>query len=492
MGIFTLAPKLFGPIHQGGEEDLSQYGVHNYKIEGRFLEEKKALEVEQKIDYKNLHKKAFDKVYFHLYPNAFKEEEGSPFFKDELKRAYPMGFEPGYIDIEEVQVEDKKASYEIGGEDNTILAINLAKEIKPDEIISIVIKYTIKLPPAYSRFGYGENTYNFGNWYPIAAIYDYKGWNIEPYYKVGDPFYSEISNYQVTLKLSKEFTLATTGNIKSKKSSKEKNIDYRENIWQIEAQAVRDFAWLISKDFKLKKGKADNTDIRVYYFKGQEADEAVEVAQDAIKIFNNLFYPYPYQQLSVASCDFYIGGMEYPNLVYIDYNQFSNSNTLILEYIIAHETAHQWWYGIIGNDQVNSPWIDEALTEYSTILYYREKYGEETMMHMLKTMVIDDYVRGKKLLNIEDERIGKSVDEFKNNMEYSSIVYSKGAMMFYELEREIGRENFQKVLKYYVENNKFKNVGEEEIQDIVKAVTGKDYEEFFNKWLEGDVSLDAS
>ena len=64
--------------------------------------------------------------------------------------------------------------------------------------------------------------------------------------------------------------------------------------------------------------------------------------------------------------------MEYPNLVYIDYNRFSQSNIIILEYIIAHEIAHQWWYGIIGNDQINSPWIDEALTEYSTILYYRK------------------------------------------------------------------------------------------------------------------------
>ena len=69
-------------------------------------------------------------------------------------------------------------------------------------------------------------------------------------------------------------------------------------------------------------------------------------------------------------------------------------------------------------------------------------------------------------------------------MEYATIVYSKGAMMFYELEREVGRENFNKILKYYIENNRFKNVEEKNIKNIVKAVTGKDYQEFFDKWLE--------
>ncbi len=485
MGLPTLSTKFFGgKIQKGKKEDLSQYAVHNYKIEGRFFEEEKILEVEQRINYKNQHKVSFDRIYFHLYPNAFKEEEKVPFFKEELIKAYPLGFQPGYIDIEEVLVGNKGVNYEIGGENNTILAIDLLKELQPNQKILIDIKYKVNLPPAYSRFGYGENTYNFGNWYPIAAIYDDRGWNLEPYYKVGDPFYSEVSNYQVILKLPKDFKLATTGKIKSRKNYKAKDIDYRGLIWEIEAEAVRDFAWVTSRDFKVKMGKADGINIEVYYFQGQQGNKALEVAQDGIKIFNNLFCPYPYEQFTVVACDFFIGGMEYPNLVYIDYNRFSQSNIIILEYIIAHEIAHQWWYGIIGNDQINSPWIDEALTEYSTILYYREKYGEEAAMNMLKTMIIDEYVRGKKVLDIRKEGVGKSIDKFKSNMEYATIVYSKGAMMFYELEREVGRENFNKILKYYIENNRFKNVEEKNIKNIVKAVTGKDYQEFFDKWLE--------
>lgn len=465
------------------EGDLSQYAIHNYRIDARFNEKEKLLEVKQQVKYKNVHHVEFDEIYFHLYPNAFKEIERTPFFKEELQEAYPTGFQPGYIDIEEVTIRDEGVDFEIGGQGNTIMAIKLSEGLQANEEVLINLLYKVKTPPVSSRFGYGENTFNFGNWYPIAAVYDSKGWNLEPYYEIGDPFYSEVSNYDIILRLPEEFELATTGNILNREKVQKEDVEYKEQVWKVEAEAVRDFSWVISKDFKIKSDRVDETEIKVYYFKEQQGSKALEVAKDSIKIFNELFGKYPYKQFSVVSCDFFIGGMEYPNLVYIDYDIFSRDSTLILEYIIAHETAHQWWYGIIGNDQVNEPWIDEALTEYSTILYFREKYGEDTMMTMLKSMVVDDYVHTKQELDDGDESIAKGVDEFKDNREYSGIVYSKGAMMFYELEREVGRENFKKILQYYMSENKFKNVTGKDIKNITKSVTGEDYQEFFDKWL---------
>jgi hypothetical protein len=465
------------------EDELSHYAIHNYKIDARFMEEEKLLEVKQQVKYKNTHNLEFESIYFHLYPNAFKEKEKVPFLKEELEHAYPKGFQSGYIDIEEVLIEGKKANFELGGLNNTIMSIKLSEVLKPNEEVLISFKYKVRIPPISSRFGYGENTYNLGNWYPIAAVYDSKGWNLDPYYEIGDPFYSEVGNYEVTLRLPEEYELATTGNILYRDKVQKEDVGYKEQIWNVEAKAVRDFAWVISKNFILKNDSINGIDINVYYFKNQQGNKALEAAKDSIKIFSELFGEYPYGQFSVVSCDFFIGGMEYPNLVYIDHNIFSRDSTLILEYIIVHETAHQWWYGIIGNDQVNEPWIDEALTEYSTILYYREKYGEDTMMSMLKSMVVDDYVRTKEELEDKDESIAKGIDEFKDNREYSGIVYSKGAMMFYELEREVGRENFIKILQYYMSENKFTNVTEKDIKNITKAVTGEDYQEFFDQWL---------
>ena len=292
--------------------------------------------------------------------------------------------------------------YDLGGIHHSILAIHLNEGLEPLGTIPIKFTFQVKIPPIAGRVGYGENTINLGNWYPIAAVYDEKGWNLEPYYGIGDPFYSEVGNYYVTLQLPKKYILASTGDIIG-----EGRKNARERVYTVQAHGVRDFSWVISEDFLVKEESLGETLIKVYYFKGQQGEKGLEVAKDALTIFNRLFGEYPYQQFSVVSCDFYIGGMEFPNLVYIDQSIFSRESTMLLEYIIAHETAHQWWYGLVGNDQVNEPWIDEALTEYSTMLYYREKYGEDTMMDMLKIMVIDDYVRARNGMEGEEERIAK-------------------------------------------------------------------------------------
>ena len=241
----------------------------------------------------------------------------------------------------------------------------------------------------------------------------------------------------------------------------------------------------------MKSGKVDDTKIKVYYLDGQAGTKALEVTKNSIEAFNQLFGKYPYKQFSVVSNDFYIGGMEYPNLIYIDQNIFSGKYNIALEYIIAHETAHQWWYGMVGNNEIDEPWIDEALTEYSTMLYYRERYGDKTMMTMFNEMIVNDYVRSKALAQDGKERIAKSVNEFQSNHEYSGMVYSKGAMMFYELEEKVGRENFQKILQYYFKGNQFTNVTGKDIQDITQAVTGKDYQEFFDQWLSGKIRLEG-
>lgn len=462
----------------GGEfnENLHKYGIHTYKIEAQFLEEEKSLNVSQEVHYKNTHKEELDKIYFHLYSNAFKDKEKLPIGEEELNKAYPQGFEPGFIHIKDVKVEGEEAKFNLQGEQDTIMEIDLKKPIKKGEERKINFTYQVKIPPLVSRFGYGEKTYNLGNWYPIAAVYDHQGWHLDPYYEVGDPFYSEIGNYEVSIRLPEDFILASTGNII--KENKDKN--KKEKEYQIKAEGVRDFAWVTSKEFKVLEDKVKGTTIKAYYLEGQNGDTALEVARESIKIFNSLFRTYPYKQFSVVACDFYIGGMEYPNIVYIDQNLFSKNTSFILEYVIAHEAAHQWWYGIVGNNQVKEPWVDEALTEYSTIMYFRERYGEESMEKILKTMVINDYKFHSK---DSKEKISSPVDEFENNREYSKIVYSKGAMMFYELEKKVGVKNFREILKYYARENKFSQVTGKSIQKMTNVVTGEDYSEFFNKWL---------
>ena len=143
--------------------------------------------------------------------------------------------------------------------------------------------------------------------------------------------------------------------------------------------------------------------------------------------------------------------MEYPTLVMIDKTLYNENNKFLLEYVIAHETAHQWWYSVIGNDEISEPWIDEALTEYSTILYFEDKYGKEIAQKLIRTMEVQSE-------NYESHDMFKSSTEFDNSVDYSLNVYTKGALVFNQIRKEVGDKLFFETLQEYYSNYMFQNV----------------------------------
>ena len=223
--------------------------------------------------------------------------------------------------------------------------------------------------------------------------------------------------------------MATTGQVTEKKTHNEKI------LYNIDAKMVRDFAFILSDKFVVNKTNYKDIVINTYNLNEDMSQEATDVAKSSIEIFSNLFGDYPYDTYSVVASDFFIGGMEYPMLVMIDESLYNKENKFLLEYVIAHETAHQWWYSVIGNDEINEPWLDEALTEYSTVLYFEQKYGKETGDKLMKTMEVQtrDY---------KASDIFKATTEYKDSSEYSLNVYTKGAVVLNEIRKEVGDEVF--------------------------------------------------
>ncbi|KXZ40729.1 Peptidase family M1 [Alkalithermobacter thermoalcaliphilus JW-YL-7 = DSM 7308] len=426
----------------------NQEMLNSYDINIEFDEKDKTLKINQKVTYINNTDKAIDTIYFHIYPNAFSKEKYAPFEKNEFKYAYPNGFDKGYIDIKKVLGESYDIRYKIMGKKEDILKVELGYNLNPKEKTTIIFDYKVKLPNSLGRFGYGENTINITNFYPIACVNDDNGWNIRSYEVIGDPFYSDVSNYKVSIKVPSKYKIAATGVIKDK-SVKDDFTHYT-----IQAPKVRSFAIILSDKFNILKRKIGNTKVYSYFFEDM-GKESIDIASDAISIFNDIFGTYPYETYSVVAADFFIGGMEYPNLVMIDKNLYKESEKFFLEYVIAHETAHQWWYSVVGNNEITEPWLDEALTEYSTILYFEKKYSKEKKEELMKEMKLRTF--GKNTKNIF-----KSTLEFNNSLEYSMYVYSKGAILLDNLRKQVGDEIFFKALREYYEENKYKNVTSED------------------------------
>lgn len=419
--------------------------INRYTMDVIFNDETKRIMCNQNVEYVNNTKTDLDKIYFHIYPNAFSKKEFAPFEKNEMEQAYPNGFNEGYIDIKNILNNGKKLEYEIKGDKNDILEVKLGRILKPGEKFSIDMKYNVKLPNSEGRFGYGESTINVTNWFPISCVNDDRGWNLKGYETVGDPFYSDTSDFYVKILILKKYKIGCTGNIINQKSDNEKT------LYEIQAKKVRDFAFVLSEKFDVYKDTYKNININTYNLNKNLSKESTKIAKESIKIFSELFGEYPYETYSVIASDFYIGGMEYPMMVMIDQTLYNEKDKFLMEYVIAHETAHQWWYSVIGNDEISEPWLDEALTEYSTVLYFEKKYGKEVGDKLIKTMEV-------QAKNRSSENIFKPSNQYKDSLEYSLNVYTKGALAFNEVRNKVGDKVFFDTLKEYFNKYKFENV----------------------------------
>jgi aminopeptidase N len=208
----------------------------------------------------------------------------------------------------------------------------------------------------------------------------------------------------------------------------------------------------------------------------------LQAAENSIRIYNKYFGKYPYKNYSVVQTHF-SAGMEYPNLVFIAESYFSEGKTLTsLESVIAHETAHQWWYGVVGNDEIDEAWLDESFATYSKRIYFEMLYGNKTGEDFYKKNILDKYKSKRRNINGK-EIILKPLPEFESWADYDPLAYEKGAVMLDTIRSEVGDEKFFEIMRTYYSKNKFKNVKTQDFIDAVESITEKNWQVFFDKWL---------
>lgn len=450
--------------------------IDHYKIDVDFDPTSKTYSANQQVIYTNNTGEELKEIYFHLYPNAYKSIETAPILFD-MTTITKEEYIPGFMDIEAIKIDKEEVDFQIGGVGDTILKLRLSSPLKPNEKKEINIKYNTKLPINVDRFGYGKDVYNFGNWYPIACVYDSKGWNLDPYYSIGDPFYSNTSNYDVTITVPKDMVIASSGNIISEKAKGDKK------TYTIKGQLIRDFAWVASDKFIVRELETEDTKIKLYTMENKPSmvNFALEVGADSIEIFNRKFGKYPYGIYSIVMTEFPTG-MEYPGIVFINKDYFNGNSKDSLERVIVHETAHQWWYGVVGNDQIDEAWLDEALTTYSEVIYIANKYGEKQGEDYYNYYCELPYEYGKDYL-AGDTIINKPLDQFKSWEDYGLLVYVKGAVFLNEIKKDFGLEILYDILNKYYSRYKFYNGTTEDFINICEEVTNTSFKERVDHWL---------
>lgn len=474
-----------GMIFVNGCSTYKQENLTTYNLDLEYDCDLHLLYGQQEIIYYNNYDNMFTTLYFHLYPNAFRiDAKNKVVSSANQSSAYPNGENYGDIEIKSVKVEDKDEEIVVTGEDKNILQISLDKELYPDESVKINIEFVVQLANIHHRLGYGENTINFGNFYPIACVYEQgKGFAQSLYHSNGDPFYSETANYNVQIKYDKKFDIASSGNLSISQ-------DGDKMYAKITGEKIRDFAFVLSEKFEKTSSFLADTEISYYGYQGDDNLQSnLEVSVKAVEYFNSLLGTYPYSNLNIVKSNFIHGGMEYPNMVLIS----DHINEKDYFYVIVHEIAHQWWYGLVGNDEYNSAWIDEGLAEYCTLLFFEEfdefglDYDEmienSTASFRLFKKIFTD------ILGDVDTSMNRPLDKFNTEPEYVQCVYNKSVLMYDSIRQSVGDRKFKKTLSKIVKTYSFKNISQAQLISAFCDVTGYNLEGFFNSWLEGKVII---
>ncbi len=454
----------------------SKTQTSSYQIDVVLDVESKSLTVVQETTY--IHESEFETstVCFNLYQNTTREGATYPAVPKDMKfAAYPNGSSHGGITFLSVKIGEEDVNFEVGGVDENFLIINLSSPLAKGESVNIKMEYKVQLANINSRLGYGEDTINLGNFYPILAVFEDTENGGEFYecipYSLGDPFYTTPASYEVSITLPIEYLVASSGEqVKTETADDVKTIFYR-------ADQVKSFCMVCSDKFSLQTQIKNGIEINYYYLSDTSPTITTAMIANALDLYQDSFGDYQYNTFTVADANFFQGGMEYSALVMIS----TNVEDQFRDVVIVHETAHQWWQTMVGTNEIEFAVLDEGLTELSTTYFFENypQYGVDAeSMIKQKEATYSTYV---EILNVLEEKTPPtptlSLASYRSSYDYYALVYVRGHLIFEEMSEMVGDDIFIAFLKAFQEKYNMKNADIDDFLSVAKEYFGDEIAE---------------
>jgi hypothetical protein len=422
------------------------------------------------------------KAYFHLYPNAF--QETAELQGENWQEVLGQQRLPGEIRVYDVRLEGNPVKVDFLGKNRTVMEVPLSVSSRREQV-EVEMRFDLRIPFNSGRMSYNDHAIWLGNWLPILAVKDEHGWRLDPYYPMGDPFYSGMANYHLRVNLPDGYYLATSGT-ESEAVVTETRPD-RQTFYEIDALNVRDFALIVMDDtYRSTASQVGETLVRTWWQEGDDPDivsRLHEVAVQSLRYYSEEFGAYPYREYDVVKTGGFFGGMEYPSIVFIQ-GDFFNSRPEYGAAVVAHETAHQWFYGLVGSDEVREAWVDESLTDYATMAFlqqYDRKLSDGYISRRLQRGRAAEQYAGKGIA------AWQSVADFPDWISYSDLVYSRGAAMLWELRQAWGEKRVHQVLRNYVHEHQYGQASGVDVVGVFSRAAGADAAPYFDYWLRLDL-----
>ncbi len=463
----------------------------------------------QKIDYWNNSPDTLDRVFFHLYWNAFQpnsmmdvrsrelgktllgtDRNGEPVYDwDERVRDRIQHLQPNEIGYDStVYVKLNGVSQKLIYHE-TILEVDLKTPLLPHSKNSFEVSFNCQVPVQIRRSGRDNAEgirYSMSQWYPKMVEYDYQGWNANPY--IAREFYGVWGDYNVNITIDKNYMLAGSGTIQNSDEVGygygASNVSHQPSnaktlTWKFTAQNVHDFVWAADTAYTMIKKQIPNGPLFYFvYKKTTDADAAWNALADTIvkayPFIAKTFGAYPYKNYSfIQGGD---GGMEYPMATLIKSASIGAA---------IHEFMHSWYQGMMGTNESLYAWMDEGFATYAELRTSAYLKGDTGFAY------INSYNSYFRIIKSgKEEALSTHADHFNTNYAYSVGSYSKGSIFLAQLGYIVGENNLDKILLEYYNEWRFKHPNPNDFIRIAEKVSGIELQWYKEYWIYTTKTID--
>ena len=503
----------------------------SYEIQVKLDDNANYLRGNEKLVYKNNSPETLDRIYMHLWPNAYKDVSSA--FARQKREAGSGRFaeapahKRGFIDSLSFVIDGKKVEWQTWEDNPDIAVLMLPQPLAPGKSLTLSTPFRVKIPASFSRLGHIGQQYQICQWYPKPAVFDRDGWHPMPYLDQGE-FYSEFGDFDVTIEVPKNYVVGATGDLAandpewdwlSSREAKSRELlekPVAEAIFEAEfpegeykklrfkQSKVHDFAWFCDKSYYVLADtvKLPNTgrEVRcVALFTNLSRDlwkACPRYIAQSVYDYSRWSGDYAYAHATAVDGALSAGaGMEYPNITVLG----AGGKATTLERVTMHEVGHNWFYGMLGSNERLHPWMDEGLNSYFEARYWQERHDGKSGMipgkiaKMLGLGESDGFLYQEAYRYLAGQGLDQPIEypsEKYININYGLIVYQKSGLAFQYLEHYLGREVIDHCFREYFAQWKFRHPQPEDIQAVFETVSGKDLAWFFGAYINGTHQLD--
>ncbi len=484
----------------------------NYTIDARLDPAQRSIKGTEVIFWRNMTATATSELQFHLYWNAWRNTRSTFMRETALTGNREPGDRPAddfsRIDVTAVRVVTGTGRADLtsqqrflapddgNADDRTVMAVPLPAPVAAGQTIEIEVEWTAKVPRAFARTGAIDNYFFIAQWFPKLGVLQDSGWNTHQFHRATE-FFSDYGVYDVRMTVPRGWTVGATGTEVGRRDEANGTTTH-----QYHEADVHDFAWTTSPDYEVFTRRFEDAGLppvtmrllQLPEHRGQQWRHFA-ATEAALRHYGTWFGAYPYGHVTIVDPAFESGadGMEYPTLFTAGSHWLAPRGVTTPESVTVHEAGHQFWYGIVGNNEFEHAWLDEGLNTFSTARTIEQaftpnflaiRYFGGFVPWVFRDIPLSREISGNRLAGYRDA--AKMDIQSTPTFRYwprsaSAITYNKTALWLHTLERHLGWPTLQRILSTFFERWKFRHPAPNDFFAVANEVGGQDLTWFFDQ-----------